>query len=478
MRKRLTERDIERALPGSGDRWLIDAERSRGVGRLALRLTAGGAKRFYYRYSARGGRRVDLAIGPWGANGESGTLTLEQARAKTAEWRVLLNGAAQGDLKAYLDRQQRTDIAVALDASLQARVPTDTAGEPPDVSFKALLDAYVNTLRVDGKDSARDVANIFLNHVYNPWPELAVAPAANITTPHVVAMLRRVVLELKHGRTGGKLRSYLRAAFAAAMASATDAAAPAALTEFGVITNPVASTKALTQFIVPRGRNLDSLELGFFWVRLRDRDDSFAQVLMIALLLGGQRFAQLLRLTCAKVNLVDRTLELDERKGPHKVARSHCLPISPRVHALIAPLVERSRAAIYPWVFSTTLRKKTCTESVSEIVNEICRAMTVAGETGEKFELRDLRRTAETQLAGLNVVKGDRAQLQSHGLTGVQDIHYDKWAYIPQKTAALTLWERKLDEWAAAAIASREPRIAVAGGNVIRFGPRVPRKSS
>ena len=41
-----------------------------------------------------------------------------------------------------------------------------------------------------------------------------------------------------------------------------------------------------------------------------------------------------------------------------------------------------------------------------------------------------------------------RGQLLSHGLGGVQAVHYDKHSYLPEKTAALEKlekWERHLE---------------------------------
>ena len=58
----------------------------------------------------------------------------------------------------------------------------------------------------------------------------------------------------------------------------------------------------------------------------------------------------------------------------------------------------------------------------------------------------DVRRTAETMLAGMGISRDTRAQLLSHGLGGVQDQHYDRHGYADEKRAALIAWERRLDE--------------------------------
>ena len=65
---------------------------------------------------------------------------------------------------------------------------------------------------------------------------------------------------------------------------------------------------------------------------------------------------------------------------------------------------------------------------------------------GLAFDARDIRRTCETLLAGMGVNRDIRAQLLSHGLSGVQDKHYDRHGYIEEKRTALERWEGLLTE--------------------------------
>ncbi len=65
---------------------------------------------------------------------------------------------------------------------------------------------------------------------------------------------------------------------------------------------------------------------------------------------------------------------------------------------------------------------------------------------GEPFDLRDIRRTAETMLTRMRISKDNRAQLLSHGIGGVQDEHYDQHDYWDEKRAALLAWEARLEE--------------------------------
>ncbi len=97
-----------------------------------------------------------------------------------------------------------------------------------------------------------------------------------------------------------------------------------------------------------------------------------------------------------------------------------------------------------PTIFTNDGRRPMRSETVSGLVTEISAAMVKAKE-GRPFELRDIRRTCETMMAGLGVSRDVRAQLQSHGLSGVQQRHYDKHEYMAEKRAALEKWARHLD---------------------------------
>ena len=63
---------------------------------------------------------------------------------------------------------------------------------------------------------------------------------------------------------------------------------------------------------------------------------------------------------------------------------------------------------------------------------------------GEPFNLRDIRRTCETRLAAIGINKDTRAQLLSHGISGVQAKHHDRYDYLAEKREALEVWEHYL----------------------------------
>lgn len=71
-------------------------------------------------------------------------------------------------------------------------------------------------------------------------------------------------------------------------------------------------------------------------------------------------------------------------------------------------------------------------------VGEVMQTMLAADElSGESFTPGGLRRTVETRLATVGIPENARGQLQSHGLSGVQNRHCDRYKYPDEKRAAL-----------------------------------------
>src|SRR5690606_22896321 len=148
-----------------------------------------------------------------------------------------------------------------------------------------------------------------------------------------------------------------------------------------------------------------------------------------AMLLGGQRVAQLLRTTPADLDMSAGTIQLLDPKGRNRATkpRRHVVPIV----ADLVPIIERRRQLRD--TLDTALvdaAEITC----GPLVVGVCADMTRAGETGRgPVRLRDLRRTAEPHLAALGVSTDVRAQIHAHGLGGVQARHYDRHDYAAEK---------------------------------------------
>ncbi|MDT3669919.1 MAG: integrase family protein [Aromatoleum sp.] len=412
--------------------------------RLAVRATA-GAKAFIFetKLNRQTIRRKIGDVRAW---------TVEDARAEANRLTTLVD---QGVDPRELDRQQKEAKAATLAAIEAARADAERRQR---FTLRALCDAYTDALQRVGKaKSAAATRSAFKCHVF-PNTQIALLPAREVT-PHQIAAMVRKVREAGKERAAGILRSYLSAAYNAAKRAPFDSSLPSDLIAFEIEHNPVDAVPAIA---VRRGdRTLSAKELRAyvgFALRVGRADVDGAalpdQALLLALLAGGQRMAQLLRAKVADFDRASATLRLWDGKGKRAEAREHLLPLAPKGAAIAASLAERAkkheqvRAAeegrtpdmTRLWLFSTHGRVPMTETTPGKRVAEISAAM-----GGEPFDLRDIRRTCETMLAGMGISRDVRAQLLSHGISGVQAAHYDRHSYAAEKRAALLAWEAELD---------------------------------
>ena len=434
---KFTTREIEgatlEAKSTGKDVWLTDAG-SRGEGRFACRCYPSGARAFVFRYVNAAGKRDPLPIGMYDPKGVDG-LTLEEGRRKGGEWARLYQSGVT-DLREHFAEAAAASASAKTEKAAATEAATRKAKRG---SLSKLIDAYAATLV--GRESHYDVKNVLRLHVQDAFPELAAKHAATVKAEQFRDVLARLI-EADKGRTAAKLRAYLRAAYSLAMRAGLDPTVPEAMAEFEVEHNPLDRLPSMSQFSRALHRALSLPELQSFWKRVLQAPAGPARdALMSCVLLGGQRPTQLLRITAADVDLSGGTVTLLDIKGRarHANPRRHLLPIPAGLHAVL----ERRRAACNEPdapIFGPTRK-----ETVGALVNEICAAMTGAKELERgDFQMRDLRRTAETHLAALGVSKDIRGQLQSHGLGGIQARHYDKHDYMEEKRAALALWAQRL----------------------------------
>jgi integrase len=432
----ITAREIDvatsKARASRKDIWLTDPG-VRGRGRFTIRCTPSGARICMYRYTRADGTRDTLRVGDYDPRGVAG-LTLHEAREKAGE---LVRLASAGNNVRDLLQQREEAKATAVEAVTVAK-RDESRG-----SLAAMYGAYVSTLR--GRESHYDVQSVFKLHLSEPFPQLAARPAGQVKAEELRDVLARLI-EAGKGRTAAKLRAFLRAAFGMAMRAGLDPTLPEALTAFDIQVNPADRLPSLAQFSKALDRALTLPELHAFWRRVEAAADSPARDALVACMyLGGQRPTQLLRLTAQQVDVSGATLTLLDQKGRNRHAnpRRHLLPIHDDLMPVIRRRLAQTDDVVSP-LFSTHGRVPLRKETVGLFVGEIAKAMQKAGELERgPFSMRDLRRTAETHMAALGISSDVRAQIQSHGLGGIQARHYDRHDYMPEKRAALEQWSRR-----------------------------------
>ena len=397
-----------------------------GNGRLVMSCTkARGQLRRVWTFRYRNADlRGELKIGDHPA------LSLEQARQ---EARQLVELVRQGTDPKVARAETRL-------ANLEATRQAAALG-----SFESLLESYIAHLRRGGKESANAVAAIFKRHVIGPWPELIKLPANRIAPEGVRDILARMVRK-GIGRQTNILRSYLQAAFnhgAHADLDPRRAAVDSAV--FRLAGNPVSLLPRIQEFEATRHRILSDAEFRFLWAELSAVRLEIAHTIRCEILLGGQRFLQLLRATWADYDAKAQVLRLADPKGKRVEAAPHLLPVSKRVQGLLEEL--RVRNGSGTWIFSTTEGQKPIHHtSLPSVFAEIAvRVPESQRQSPEPLQGRDIRRSIETRLQALGVSREVRAQLLSHGRTsGVQQKHYERHDYLPEKTKALAELEQHL----------------------------------
>lgn len=419
----LTVRAIAAMKPGE---WLADPA-ARGAGRLQVRKLASGEALFYYRYAAPGGERVRMPLG-------SG-LELAEARRIADELSRRYQGGER-DLREVLQAEQR-EAQRQRDAATRA---ADDDAAKQAATFGALMLAYVGHLKRAGRISARETEGTLRLHVERQWPKLWATPAADVTTDDLLPVLARVASgdSKREGskRQAAKVRSYFSAAYAAGIRARQDPLALPELTALRIKSNPARDIATIEGSSRTRERALSVAELVAYWKRIAKIEGADGALLRFHLLTGGQRTDQLARVTMQDFDRDLPAVILRDPKGRRTTARLHVVPLLPEA---MAAMEEMRGGGLGPFLF--TVDAGATAASYAQLLTRmraVADAMTDAGELeGGRFTPGDLRRTVETRLAGLKVNAEDRAQLQSHGLGGVQNRHYNRHDYFDEKWDAL-----------------------------------------
>ena len=357
---------------------------------------------------------------------------LEEAREQA---RALQKLVAEGiDPRLHAQEQAERERQAKAAAEAERRRQAEELAARQKYTLRALLDAYTEHLKAQGKSGSEQSArSVFRLHVCEPFPDVANKPAREVTAHEIAAIVRKVK-EAGKDNLARSLRSYLLAAFNAASKAPFDARLPSALIPFNVEANPVQRIPAMSTSV--GDHLLAPAELGAYAKALGD--DLTDRALKLALYAGGQRMRQLLRAKVSDWDPDTETLRLLDPKGRRTSPRQHLLPLAPVAAEVVKQLATRAKAKSSEWLFvygEAPLDPNRPGKRLREINDSI---------QAEHFNLRDVRRTCETMLAGLGVSRDVRAQLLSHGVSGVQAIHYDRYSYADEKRSALILWESHL----------------------------------
>ena len=316
-------------------------------------------------------------------------------------------------------------LTAEIRAAKTSRIALETAAR--DVSIQnvdRLCELYIASLK--NKKTAGEVRST-LKHVP---ASLRKRVACTVSVDDWTDLLR--VVATKTSRTANKIRTCMMAAYNLALYARSDMAIDIAFKHFGVTNNPFACTRPNAEGAGNADRNpLSKIEMQRYFEIIRDIEGFTGALLRIHLLTGGLRVLQLLRLKKSDVDFEFNTFTLYDEKGRRKHAAKYTTPILPMLVKDFKFLIEQSATDL---VFC--LPDKTTPVWQSSALGW---AKKTVGDQIEGFTLKRIRSGVETILSSRRVDKEIRGRLLSHGVSSVQDRHYDGHEYIKEKLEALNI---------------------------------------
>jgi len=438
------------------DVWITEPG-ARGEGRLRLRASPNGATAYFFRYS-RGGKQYQLRINE---------AELAEARAEGKRLSQLYSKGIH-DLHQHAELEAKAEQAqLAVQAAQLDVLKLEAEAKARQGTFAQLLNGYTDDMERRGKTSTKEVRGSLKLNVLTPFPELAARPAKDISPYDVSSILRLCLTRPVAGKGRGvhltpanatngkkrqadKLRSYLQAAYAFGLGFDLNPLRPADAVLFGLTANPVRDVPTIEGANRAATWALDKAELKAVLLAVEDLPERRRSIAKAMLYLAGQRAEMLCRVTWADLyddgehGAVMQLLDLKGGKGTPP--RIHLLPMTERLSGIMAPLLAL-QGTDAPGPFTLRGKMAITPGTALGIFQELGVTLSAAGTT-RRFTWRNLRVTIETHLASLGVDQERRAWLLSHGRSGVQARHYDRYSYLPEKRADLEKWARYLDQLA------------------------------
>lgn len=391
---------------------------------LGLRVSRGGARSFFYQ-GRLNGRVIKVSIGRPGGMVAIGSgdkaktlpLTLTNAYKKVDE--------IKGELVQGKDPRRTRPAKPSTDG------PTDTLG--------VLLTTYCDVLEKAGKISAGKVRNQITRDVKNAHPDLWNKRAAEITLDDCMSIVRPLDAAGKP-RQADKIRSYIKSAYSFAINSRGNTSAPAVMQDMRLAGNPAGEIKKVEGSSEANQRVLSLSEFRAYWQRIQALHEPRRSVAMLHVMTGGQRMAQLARVTLSDIDTDAMLMTLRDNKGRRKKPRVYQVPLRPEALACIEAITGAG-----DYVFSADGGHSPMSDQfIPDLAAGVCKDMAAAGELeGSPFTGKHIRATVETRLMDepYGVSSDVLARLLSHGMGGIQARHYARDPLISrQRDAVDKLW--------------------------------------
>lgn len=390
-------------------------------GSLQARKQTNGTVQFFWRYSL-GTQSQRIAIGTYDSTAPPKSI----ARTERGFSVAAAIREAQVQAQRHFENKENGGYSKLIEVEANQKIQaTSATADRNKQTLQKLLLSYCDYLQKLGRSSHTDVRSIFQNHVFKPWPQHSAFPAAEITAEQIADMMR-LVHEKGHARTSNKLRSYIHSAFQVAKSSKTKASIPASFKEFKITHNPASDTEPDTSANKADKNPLTHEEMLIYWSCIKSLSSFEGAVLRLHLLTGGLRIKQLVLLKNSFIRNNEITL-FDTKGRPGSEPRPYTTPVLPLAKQALEECKPRGEYALSTsggktHLAATTLSRWACNAVGNRISN---------------FNAKRIRSGVETMLAKHKFSEDLRGRLQSHGISGVQNRHYDGHDYMDEKREML-----------------------------------------
>lgn len=410
----ITEASIKAAIkraPDSGKSQItLKDDGPRGAGRLALvvRPMAGRISAEWYAIYFRDSKRTLAKIGTYPE------MTLAQSRE--------------------IFRDEYAPKIVAGDA-IKSRVGRVARVKDGGITVRELFTLYIEHLEAREAESAYQARCTLLDGKDNAASALGEnAPANSVEAAEVSAYLATIFRRGKRAMAT-TARAYIRAAYAWACKAKNDYTTDAGI-DLGVSINPVAnvpfdigSVKEGTRFLgVPELRDF------YLWLESTAADSMASRIAMLEIL-TGQRCVEIRRMRSKYFDAAEAIYEWPKTKNK----KPHAIPLPARAVKLLKETKPNENGLYFP---NDRDPKRVM---VGSAVRLRVRAFIDASGCAE-FTVRDIRRTWKTLAGKAGISKEMRDRLQNHAQSDVSSKHYDRYDYMPEKLAAMKIWEAFLND--------------------------------
>jgi integrase len=397
---------------------LVDSTRERGVGRLIVRVSMTGAKKFNYRWKENG-KTSFLQIGQYPS------LSLSQARDAIKPFQV--NLLAGKNPKIEQDRE--------ISEFKRKQVEDSKKG-----SLEELFQGYTNKMKKDGKSTYDRVLKSLEKETY-PFLHKS-TKARDVEVDDLVDVLSEMI-ERGAGVQSNRVRSYLHAAFNFGLKQDHDPANKKRSLRFGLIQNPVSS--------IPKQSGLEKPGTNYLPIeRIAELTNTFSHtpkvgflttsLLKLCFYTGGQRPHELARLTWDSIDWENATITMQASETKNR--KVHVVPLGELALDLLRDVKRKAKSSAYVFPHSKDKTTHMVFSSISKAVSRFRLHFTEFPH----FIPRDIRRTCKTNMLSLGIPKTDLDRLNNHAAQDVSSKHYDMYEYLKEKREAINIWDSKLKE--------------------------------